>query len=67
MINSLPWWIEIETNIPSCIYYFGPFDSFPEAQLYQQGYIEDFIEEKAQGITVTLKKCQPIMFTICKE
>ena len=35
------WWVEINTNIPRCIYYFGPFNSEKEAQLYKSGYVED--------------------------
>ena len=65
--TQLPWWIEIRTKMPPCIYYFGPFDSLKEARLSQHGYIEDLVTEKAQGITVELKKCQPQMLTICKE
>jgi hypothetical protein len=65
--TQLPWWIEIRTKLPACIYYFGPFESKKEARLSQHGYIEDLVEEKAQGITVELKKCQPHMLTIYQE
>ncbi|MEM8832804.1 MAG: DUF1816 domain-containing protein [Cyanobacteria bacterium P01_G01_bin.19] len=62
--TRLPWWIEIRTKIPHCIYYFGPFESLKEARFYQHGYIEDLVEEKALGITVEFKRCQPQMLTI---
>lgn len=64
---KLPWWVEIKTNIPPCIYYFGPFDRLKEAKLAQHGYIEDLVEEKAQGITVEIKRCQPQILTIDEE
>ncbi len=58
------WWIEINTTIPLCIYYFGPFNSYHEARLQQPGYIEDLVKEKAIDITVKIKKCQPTNLTI---
>ena len=61
------WWVEIQTIVPRCTYYFGPFDSHQEAQLYQGGYLEDLILEKAGGITVKTKKCQPNHLTIVEE
>ena len=64
---QLPWWIEIRTKMPLCTYYFGPFDSLKEAKLYRHGYIEDLVEEKAQGISVEVKRCQPQMLTINEE
>ncbi|NES84519.1 MAG: DUF1816 domain-containing protein, partial [Moorea sp. SIO2B7] len=48
---------------PRCTYYFGPFDSFNEAQSHQPGYIEDLQEEGAEGITVEIKQCQPQILT----
>ena len=58
------WWIEIQTTIPQCIYYFGPFNSYQEARLHQPGYIEDLVKEKAIDITVKIKKCHPTNLTI---
>ena len=65
--SQLPWWIEIQTEIPHCTYYFGTFDSLQEAGFFQHGYVEDLVTEKAQGITVELKKCQPQTLTIEPE
>lgn len=66
--NDIPWWLEIETKIPQCIYYFGPFDSPQEAQNHQSGYIEDLINEKAEGISVKLKQIErPTLLTIDKD
>ena len=54
-----PWWIKIYTTIPSCTYYFGPFDSEAEAKGLQAGYVDDLLGEHAQGIGVEIKQCQP--------
>ena len=42
---SKPWWVEISTTEPRCLYYFGPFDTQSEAELHQAGYIEDLEQE----------------------
>ena len=62
-----PWWVEIKTTIPDCIYYFGPFHCQHIARLSQDGYIEDLVEEKAHGITVELKRLQPKVLTIYED
>ena len=64
---KLSWWLEIKTAKPQCIYYFGPFTSPKEARFYQAGYVEDLVQEQAEGITIQLKKCQPQELTICSE
>jgi hypothetical protein len=64
---KMPWWVEIKTAEPFCIYYFGPFDSIREAKLNENGYIEDLVEEKADGITVELKQCLPDNLTVFVE
>ncbi|HEY9771224.1 MAG TPA: DUF1816 domain-containing protein [Coleofasciculaceae cyanobacterium] len=65
--NSLPYWIEVTTMQPHCIYYFGPFDNYREAKRSQGGYIEDLIEEKANGISVKIQRCLPTNLTITEE
>lgn len=62
-----PYWIEITTKQPDCIYYFGPFDSSGEAKGLQSGYIDDLIAEKALGISVKIKRCLPSRLTIPGE
>ena len=64
---SQPYWVEITTKEPKCIYYFGPFSSRAEAKKMQHGYIEDLIEEKAIGIYVEIKRCLPTTLTITEE
>ena len=62
-----PYWVEITTKEPHCIYYFGPFDSSGEAKTMQHGYIEDLMTEKAVGISVDIKRCLPTKLTIMEE
>lgn len=64
--SKQPWWIEVQTQMPDCIYYFGPFDSKKEAQLAQMGYIDDLVQEQAQDITVRVKKTCPKRLTVCE-
>ena len=64
-VDNLPYWLEISTKVPRCIYYFGPFDSPLEAKALQAGYIEDLMSEEAQGIHIELIQCtQPQNLTI---
>lgn len=63
--KNLQWWIEIKTTTPQCIYYFGPFDSYKEAQLDLPGYIEDLTEEQPTSLIYSIKKCQPTKLTTC--
>lgn len=65
--STTSWWLEIATKAPPCTYYFGPFKSVREAQLHQQGYIEDLQQEGAKGIAVRLEQGQPKILTICEE
>ncbi len=66
-IFKIPWWVEIKTTIPLCIYYFDPFHCKKAARLFQSGYIEDLVQEKAHGITVEIKRMQPEMLTIYED
>ena len=62
--KKIPWWVEIHTTIPRCTYFFGPFDSVKEAKQKQTGYVDDLVQEKAWGITVEIKQCQPTFLTV---
>jgi hypothetical protein len=66
MASYLPWWIEITTTEPKCLYYFGPFDRYDEALSERAGYIEDLESESAVGISVNIKQCQPQILT-CED
>ena len=61
--SSLPWWIEICTDYPRCLYYFGPFESLAEAQEHQAGFTEDLHQEGAESLVVQIKQCQPPILT----
>ncbi len=67
VINHCPWWIKIQTTIPQCTYYFGPFYSPEEAQIYKAGYLEDLTMEQAEGIFINIKQTQPQILTIFEE
>lgn len=61
------WWVEITTAKPICIYYFGPFSSFQEADAMRPGYIEDLVQEGSSIIQALAKQCQPTQLTIFDE
>jgi Domain of unknown function (DUF1816) len=61
------WWVKITTKSPHCCYYFGPFASQIAADRAQTGYIEDLEGELAQGIQVSIERCQPAELTIDYE
>jgi Domain of unknown function (DUF1816) len=64
---KMPWWVEIRTTLPLCIYYFGPFHCKKTARLSQSGYIEDLVQEKACGITVEIKRLRPKVLTVYED
>ena len=33
------WWVKILTTEPGCMYYFGAFDSYSEAEASKDSYI----------------------------
>ena len=61
--TNLPWWVEILTACPHCLYYFGPFETFEAAQENQAGYIEDLQDEGADGVAIKILQCQPQILT----
>lgn len=64
---NTPWWAEITTVEPRCIYYFGPFRTSFEARAAYPGYVEDLNSEEAQGVSVVIKQCKPDQLTIFGE
>jgi len=40
------WWIKVDTKIPVCTYYFGPFESIAEAESNQVDYLQDLQQEE---------------------
>ena len=66
-ITGADYWVEITTNSPRCIYYFGPFETKGEADESIAGYVEDLSGEGAQGIDITVKRDRPTQLTIDEE
>lgn len=64
---GLAWWVEIATDSPRCLYYFGPFLSVKEAKANQGGYVADLEKEGAQNIVVKVKRCKPANLTVYDE
>ena len=58
-LQEFDWWIEILTNNPNYLYYFGPFNNYWEAEWYKNGYIQDLEEEKAIIVNIEITQCQP--------
>ncbi|MFM7572832.1 MAG: DUF1816 domain-containing protein [Snowella sp.] len=61
------WWIKVDTQIPVCTYYFGPFESMQEAESSQVDYLQDLQEEGAEGISYVIQKCSPKHLTIAED
>ncbi len=61
---GLAYWVKVETQKPSCTYYFGPFISELEAEIDQSGYVDDLKQEGAQGISVKIQRCKPTELTL---
>ena len=61
---GLAWWVEIRTENPRCIYYFGPFPAQKMAASSQGGYVEDLEREGAQNISVRVLRCKPKTLTV---
>jgi Domain of unknown function (DUF1816) len=59
-----PWWVEVQTSVPRCTYYFGPFDNHEEARESREGYVQDLRQEGARDIVALVKQCQPDRLTI---
>ena len=65
--KNLQWWIKVDTQIPVCTYYFGPFDSMQEAESNHQDYLQDLQAEGAEGISSVIQKCSPKQLTIAED
>ncbi len=64
---GLAWWVEVTTDNPRCVYYFGPFPSKEVAQTHQGGYVEDLEQEGAADIKINIQRCKPSNLTIYDE
>jgi hypothetical protein len=61
------WWIKVQTETPTCTYYFGPFSQKDEAKNSQVGYLDDLVKEGAREITVDIEKSCPQQLTIYRH
>ena len=57
------WWIEVQTQSPHCLYYFGPFTGVAEADQAKAGYVDDLASEGATNITTQIAWCRPERLT----
>ena len=64
---GLAYWVKIDTELPRCTYYFGPFIRIKSAEESKMGYIEDLKQEGALGITVSVDHFRPQELTICDD
>jgi hypothetical protein len=64
---GLAYWIELRTDTPECLYYFGPFASAAEAEQNVTGYLEDLEAEGAGNIQYAIAKCKPQDLTVVGE
>ena len=63
-LHEFGWWIEILTDKPSYIYYFGDFKTYWEAEWNKSGYVQDLEEEGAKIINIQVEQCKPKQLTI---
>ena len=68
-LNSigLAYWVQVDTQAPTCTYYFGPFRSQSQAEAAASGYVQDLEGENAQNIKTVVKRCKPEKLTIIDE
>ncbi|MEQ8998193.1 MAG: DUF1816 domain-containing protein [Coleofasciculus sp. B1-GNL1-01] len=64
---GLAYWLEVITDHPWCVYYFGPFGTIQEAELSQFGYLQDILEESAHLMSVTIKQVCPQNLTLFED
>jgi hypothetical protein len=64
---GLAYWVEIRTERPACVYYFGPFLSRQSAEAEVPGYREDLESEGAQGLQITVGRMRPTELTITDD
>lgn len=59
------WWIEISTDTPHCVYYFGPFTKKDDATKAETGYVEDLTQEGAAVLKLSvIKRPTPAQLTV---
>lgn len=64
---AFAWWVKIDTSVPKCTYFFGPFASSIEAQFHRSGYFDDLFAEGAEGISISIGEDNPQELTIALD
>lgn len=64
---GLAYWLEVVTDKPDCIYYFGPFATSRKARQSQPGYLEDLEQEGAHVLLTKIQRCRPKSLTIFQD
>lgn len=65
---GLTYWVEIQTDSPTCTYYFGPFFRRKPAEDSVAGYLEDLEQEGAQNIRVRIQRSkEPEVLTVTED
>ena len=54
---GLAWWAKIETDQPSCTYWFGPFITKRSLKENLSSFIKDLADEGSQNIKHSLVRC----------
>ena len=55
---GLAWWAKIETNEPSCTYWFGPFITKRSLKENISAFINELSDEGSKNIKHSLVRCK---------
>ena len=55
---GLAWWAKIETEQPSCTYWFGPFITKRSLKENMSSFIKDLSDEGSKNIKHSLVRCK---------
>jgi Domain of unknown function (DUF1816) len=64
---GLAYWLEIVTENPQCLYYFGPFATSKQARQAEPGYLEDLEHEGAHILLTKVQRCRPKSLTVFQD
>jgi hypothetical protein len=64
---GLAYWVEVVTDNPHCIYYFGPFTTRRQARQSEPGYLEDLEQEGAHVLLTKVQRCRPQSLTVFQD
>jgi Domain of unknown function (DUF1816) len=64
---GLAYWLEVVTDNPSCLYYFGPFATSAQARQSEPGYLEDLEHEGAHVLVTKVQRCRPKSLTVFQD